>query len=93
MLYDFQSRNWRQLAQGSFGNPEWVGDDTFLSVVDVQSMSIVRIRVSNGATEPLANLQNERAALTAVGFGRDSLPTARSSRSAISAHRNSTPSN
>ena len=57
MLYDFQSRNWRQLAQGSFGNPEWFSDDTLLSVVDVQSMSIVRIRVSNGATEPLANLR------------------------------------
>jgi Tol biopolymer transport system component len=68
MLYDFQSRNWRQLAQGSFGNPEWFSDDTFLSVVDIQSMSIVRIRVSNGATEPLANLQNERAALTAAGI-------------------------
>ena len=68
MLYDFQSRNWRPLAQGSFGNPEWFSDDTFLSVADVQSMSIVRNRVSNGATEPLANPQNEHAALTAVGI-------------------------
>jgi Tol biopolymer transport system component len=68
MLYDFQSGNWRQLAQGSFANPEWLRDDTFLSTVDVQTMSIVRIRVSNGATEPIANLQNERPALTGVGI-------------------------
>jgi len=68
MLYDFQSRNWRQLAQGSFGNPEWLSDDTFLSAVDVQTMWIVRIRVSDGATEPVANLQNERPAITSVGI-------------------------
>ena len=68
MLYDFQSRIWRQLAQGSFGNPEWLSDDTLLSAVDVQNMQIVRIRVSDGATEPVANLQNERPTITAVGI-------------------------
>jgi Tol biopolymer transport system component len=68
MLYDFQSRNWRQLAQGSLGNPEWLGDDTLLSAVDVQNMRIIRIRVSDGATEPVANLQNERPAITSVGI-------------------------
>jgi len=31
-------------------------------------LSIVRIRVSSGATEPLASLQNERPALTGVGI-------------------------
>lgn len=39
-----------------------------MSAVDVQTMSIVRIRVSNGATERIANLQNERPALTGVGI-------------------------
>jgi len=40
----------------------------FLTAVHVQTMSIVRISVSNGATELLASLQNERPALTGVGI-------------------------
>jgi hypothetical protein len=68
MLYDFQSREWRQLAHGSFGNPEWLGDDTVLSAVDLQNMWIVRIRVSDGATKPIANLLNERPTITGVGI-------------------------
>jgi hypothetical protein len=41
---------------------------SFLSAVDVQTMWMVRIRVSDGATEPVANLQNERPAITGVGI-------------------------
>jgi hypothetical protein len=49
------------------GNPEWPNDDTYLYAVDVQAMTIVRIRLSNGRIDPVVNLNTERLGFTGLG--------------------------
>ena len=67
MLYDFETSQWRQLAQGMLGNPEWPGKDACVYAVDVQTMTIERIRVSDGRRDPVVNLNSERLAFTGLG--------------------------
>jgi len=67
MLYDFETSQWRQLAQGMLGNPEWPGMDACVYAVDVQTMTIERIRVSDGKRDPVVNLNSERLAFTGLG--------------------------
>lgn len=68
LLYDFETSKWRQLAQGSFGNPEWSRDDAFVYAVDVPTMTFIGIRVSDGKIEPVVNLEAERLAFTGAGI-------------------------
>jgi hypothetical protein len=67
MLCDLQTGNWRQLAQGALGNPEWSHDSAYLYAQNIQGAAIVRIRISTGAIEPVANLSGERIALVGLG--------------------------
>jgi Tol biopolymer transport system component len=67
MLCDLQTGNWRQLAQGALGNPEWSHDSASLYAQNIQGAAIVRIRISTGTIEPAANLSGERIALVGLG--------------------------
>jgi WD40 repeat protein len=67
MLCDLQTGNWRQLAQGALGNPEWSHDSAYLCAQNIQGAATVRIRISTGAIEPVANLSGERIALVGLG--------------------------
>jgi len=67
MLYDFQTNNWRQLAQAPLGNPEWSHDEASVYAFNLQGSTVVRIRVSDGRIEPVANLNAERIAFTGLG--------------------------
>lgn len=67
LLYDFQTGKWRQLAQGSLGNPEWSHDNAYVYAVDIQATTIVRIRISDGRFEPVVSLNTERIAFTVLG--------------------------
>jgi len=68
MLYDFETDHWRQLAQGSYGNPEWSRDDSFLYPTDIQTMTVVRIHISDGKIDPVLDLHTDRFAFTGTGI-------------------------
>lgn len=68
LLYDFEIRKWRQLAQGSFGNPEWSRDDSFVYAVDIPTMTIICIPINEGKIMPVVNLDAERLAFTGLGI-------------------------
>jgi Tol biopolymer transport system component len=67
MLYDFETSIWGQLAQGTYGNPDWSHDSEDVYVIDVQGNRVVRIRISDKRIEPVVNLNGERIAFTGMG--------------------------
>jgi len=66
MLYDFETSQWRQLAQGMLGNPEWPGNNACVYAADVQTMTIERIHLSDGRCDPVVNLNSKRLAFTGL---------------------------
>lgn len=68
LLYDFETRRWRQLAQGSFGNPEWSRDDAFVYAVDIPTMTIICIPINDSKITPVVRLDAERLAFTGLGI-------------------------
>lgn len=68
LMYDFEKRKWRQLAQGSFGNPEWSQDEAYIYAVDPRTMTMIRIRTTSGEIQPVLNLATERVASSTTGI-------------------------
>jgi Tol biopolymer transport system component/DNA-binding winged helix-turn-helix (wHTH) protein len=66
MLCDLETGKWRLLAQGMLGSPEWSHNETYVYAANIQAAVIVRIRVSDGKIEPVANLNAERIAFVSL---------------------------
>jgi hypothetical protein len=66
MLCDLETGKWRLLAQGMLGSPEWSHNETYVYAANIQAAVIVRIRVSDGKIQPVANLNAERIAFVSL---------------------------
>jgi serine/threonine protein kinase/Tol biopolymer transport system component len=65
LLFDFQTQQWTELAQGSMGWPEWSKDGQYLQAYDGSGTgAIIRIRLSDHKTERVVDLKN----FATVGF-------------------------
>ncbi|HEY6767434.1 MAG TPA: protein kinase [Candidatus Sulfotelmatobacter sp.] len=59
LLFDFQSRKWSELAQGSLGWLNWSHDGKYVYLLDYKGKNaVVRIRISDHKKEAVAELQN-----------------------------------
>jgi serine/threonine protein kinase/Tol biopolymer transport system component len=65
LLFDFQTQQWTELAQGSMGWMEWSKDGRYLQANDASGTGvIIRIRLSDHKTERVVDLKNFQT----VGF-------------------------
>ncbi len=63
LLFDFQTQKWTDLAQGSMGWLSWSHDGHYVYVLDYTGQdAVVRIRISDHKTEPVADLKSFAAA-------------------------------
>jgi hypothetical protein len=59
LLFDFQTRQWTELAQGSMGWLEWSKDRQYLQADDGSGTgAVIRIRLSDLKTERVVDLKN-----------------------------------
>jgi len=59
LLFDSQAQKWTELASGSLGWLNWSRDGQYVYVLDFAGKSaVVRIRISDHKTEPVADLTN-----------------------------------
>jgi eukaryotic-like serine/threonine-protein kinase len=59
LLFDFQTQQWRELAQGTMGWLEWSKDGQYLQAYDDSGTgAIIRIRLSDHKTERVVDLKN-----------------------------------
>jgi Tol biopolymer transport system component len=65
LLFDFQTQQWKELAQGSMGWLEWSKDGQYLQAADGSGTgAVIRIRLSDHKTERVVDLKN----FATVGF-------------------------
>ena len=80
LLFDFERRNWTTLATGLLGFPAWARDSNYVYALDghvSQKSAFVRIRVSDGKVENVADLSSLRQAVFPwVGLGPGDVPIA-----------------
>ena len=64
MLFDFDTRKWRELAKRPVGYPNWSRDGTFLCFDNLSTSepAVLRVGISDGKIEPAASLKNVRRA-------------------------------
>jgi serine/threonine protein kinase/Tol biopolymer transport system component len=59
LLFDFQTRKWTELANGSLGWLNWSHDGQYVYVLDTRGRNaVVRIRISDHKTEQVVDLKN-----------------------------------
>ena len=59
LLFDFQTRKWTELANGSLGWLNWSHDGQYVYVLDTRGRNaVVRIRISDRKTEQVVDLKN-----------------------------------
>ena len=59
LLFDLQTRQWTELAQGSMGWLEWSKDGQYLQAADGSGTgAVIRIRLSDHKTERVVDLKN-----------------------------------
>jgi serine/threonine protein kinase/Tol biopolymer transport system component len=59
LLFDFQTRKWTDLANGSLGWLNWSHDGQYVYVLDTRGRNaVVRIRISDHKTEQVVDLKN-----------------------------------
>src|SRR6202162_4932456 len=59
LLFDFQTQQWTELAQGSMGWLEWSKDGQYLQANDFSGTgTVIRIRLSDHKTERVVDLKN-----------------------------------
>jgi Tol biopolymer transport system component len=58
MLFDFNTQQWRELANGTLNWPCWSHDSHSLYLLDGNQADLVRIRVSDGKLKRVADLRN-----------------------------------
>ena len=63
LLFDFQTKKWAELANGSLGWLNWSHDGQYVYVLDTRGRNaVVRIRISDRKTEQVVDLKNFAAA-------------------------------
>ena len=63
LLFDFQTKKWAELANGSLGWLNWSHDGQYVYVLDTRGRNaVVRIRISDHKTEQVVDLKNFAAA-------------------------------
>jgi sugar lactone lactonase YvrE len=59
LLFDFQTKKWAELANGSLSWLNWSHDGQYVYVLDYRGKNaVVRIRVSDHKTEQVADLKS-----------------------------------
>ena len=59
MLFDFQSQEWSELAQGSFSWLNWTRDGQYVYVLDSRGRdAVLRIRITDHKSEQVADLKD-----------------------------------
>ena len=59
LLFDFVTNRWKELAKGSLSWLNWSHDSQYVYVLDFrQKNAVIRVRVSDGKTETVANLKD-----------------------------------
>ncbi len=59
LLFDFKTQKWSELANGSLGWLNWSHDGQYVYVLDNRgNNAVVRIRISDRKSEPVADLKN-----------------------------------